>query len=164
MQEKLPYEYAHSVRHEPPTSTLVETRTTPGHRGRLIPQYGLRYDIHIELTPPPSCRTPLICPQPEKKQFARHYHRRQESPLHKRLLVGCTSPRKRFDQHLTALRDWCKKTSTWSVKTQRAPPRQCRDARVYGHTTAAMHSMSTPPPPSLPATSPSQILPLLPVN
>ena len=27
-----------------------------------------------------------------------------------------------------------------------APPRRCRNARVYGHTTTAMHEMSTPPP------------------
>ena len=34
--------------------------------------------------------------------------------------------------------------SAWSVKTRRAPSRHCRDARVYGHTSAAMHHMSTP--------------------
>ena len=36
--------------------------------------------------------------------------------------------------------------SAWSVKTRRAPSRHCRDARVYGHTTTAMHGMRTPPP------------------
>ena len=38
--------------------------------------------------------------------------------------------------------------SAWSVKTRRAPSRHCRhcrDARVYGHTTTAMHDTSTPP-------------------
>ena len=30
-------------------------------------------------------------------------------------------------------------TSAWSVKTQRAPSRECKDARVYGHATTAMH-------------------------
>ena len=40
-------------------------------------------------------------------------------------------------------------TSTWSVKTRRALSRHCRDARVYGHTTTAMHDMSTPPPVSV---------------
>ena len=40
--------------------------------------------------------------------------------------------------------------SAWSVKTRRAPPRHCRDARVYGHTTTAMYDNEcTPPPPSL---------------
>ena len=34
-----------------------------------------------------------------------------------------------------------------SVKTLRAPSRHCSDARLYGHTTTAMHDMSTPPPP-----------------
>ena len=34
---------------------------------------------------------------------------------------------------------------TWSVKTRRAPSRRCRDARVYGHTTTAMHNMSASP-------------------
>ena len=35
--------------------------------------------------------------------------------------------------------------SAWSVKTPRAPSQQCGDARVCGHTTTAMHDMSTPP-------------------
>ena len=39
--------------------------------------------------------------------------------------------------------------STWLVKTRRAPSRHSRDARVYGHTTTAMHKLSTPPPPLL---------------
>ena len=34
----------------------------------------------------------------------------------------------------------------WSVKTGRALSPHCRDARVYGHTTTAMHDMRTPPP------------------
>ena len=42
--------------------------------------------------------------------------------------------------------------SAWSVKTRRAPSRHCRDARVYDHTTSAVHDIeytpSTPPPPS----------------
>ena len=36
--------------------------------------------------------------------------------------------------------------SAWLVKTRRAPSRHSRDARVYGHTTTAMHELSTPPP------------------
>ena len=36
--------------------------------------------------------------------------------------------------------------SAWLVKTRRAPSRHSRDARVYGHTTTAMHKRSTPPP------------------
>ena len=37
--------------------------------------------------------------------------------------------------------------SAWSVKTPRAPSRHSRDGTVYGHTTTAMHKLSTPPPP-----------------
>ena len=37
--------------------------------------------------------------------------------------------------------------STWSVETRRAPSRHCRDARVYGHTTTAVHELTTPPTP-----------------
>ena len=37
--------------------------------------------------------------------------------------------------------------STWSVKTRRAPSRHCREARVYGHTTTAIHDIEYPPPP-----------------
>ena len=36
--------------------------------------------------------------------------------------------------------------SAWSAKTRRATSRLCRDARVYGHTPAAMHDMSKSPP------------------
>ena len=39
--------------------------------------------------------------------------------------------------------------SAWLVKTRRAPSRRGRDARVYTHTTTAMHKLSTPPPPPL---------------
>ena len=42
----------------------------------------------------------------------------------------------------------------WSVKTRRAPSGHYRDARVYGHTTTAMHNMS-PHPPALPVYSPT---------
>ena len=33
----------------------------------------------------------------------------------------------------------------WLLKTRRAPSRHSRDARVYGHSTTAMHKLSTPP-------------------
>ena len=36
--------------------------------------------------------------------------------------------------------------SAWLVKTRLAPSRHSGDARVYGHTTTAMHKLSTPPP------------------
>ena len=36
--------------------------------------------------------------------------------------------------------------SAWLVKTRRAPSQHSRDARVYGHTTTAMHKLSTPRP------------------
>ena len=47
--------------------------------------------------------------------------------------------------------------SAWLVKTRRAPSRHSRDARVYGHTTTAMHHLSiTPflPPPAAPPATP----------
>ena len=41
-------------------------------------------------------------------------------------------------------------TSAWLVNTRRAPSRHSREARDYGHTTTAMHKLSTPPPPPTP--------------
>ena len=38
--------------------------------------------------------------------------------------------------------------SAWSIKTRRAPSRHCRGARVYDHTTTAMHDNEYPPPPA----------------
>ena len=38
--------------------------------------------------------------------------------------------------------------SAWSVKSRRALSRQCRDARVYGHTTTAILDNEYTPPPS----------------
>ena len=35
--------------------------------------------------------------------------------------------------------------SAWSVKTPHAPSRHCRDPRVYGHTTAALHEYRVHP-------------------
>ena len=43
--------------------------------------------------------------------------------------------------------------SAWSAKIRRAPCRHCSDARVYGHTTTAVHNRSAPPPPSPPPSS-----------
>ena len=44
--------------------------------------------------------------------------------------------------------------SAWLGKTRRAPSWHSKDARVYGHTTTAMHKLSTPPPrPPSPNTS-----------
>ena len=37
--------------------------------------------------------------------------------------------------------------SAWSVKTRHAPSWHCRDARVYDHTTTAMHDNEYTPPP-----------------
>ena len=45
-----------------------------------------------------------------------------------------------------------KAMSAWLVTTRRAPSWHSRDAEVNGHTTAAMHKLSTPPP--LPAPVP----------
>ena len=36
--------------------------------------------------------------------------------------------------------------SAWLVKTRRAPSRHSKDARAYGHTTTALHKLSTPHP------------------
>ena len=36
--------------------------------------------------------------------------------------------------------------SAWSVKTRRAPARNFKDARVYGHEAMGMRDISTPPP------------------
>ena len=69
----------------------------------------------------------------------------QESPPHRRFLVECSSPFMRLAQRLTALRASRKLVSTWSVKTRRALSRHCRGAKVYGHTTTAVHGMGTPP-------------------
>ena len=53
----------------------------------------------------------------------------------------------RLAEHLTALRTWCEQCLAWLVKTRRAPSRHSRGARVYGHTTSAMHKLITPSPP-----------------
>ena len=37
--------------------------------------------------------------------------------------------------------------SAWLMKTRRAPSRHSRDARIYGHTTTAMHKLSLHPAP-----------------
>ena len=66
--------------------------------------------------------------------------RMQESPRHKRFLVGCmqlTLHATRRTPHGASRLVLA--MSAWSVKTRRAPSRNCRDASVYGRTTTAMH-------------------------
>ena len=60
-------------------------------------------------------------------------------PFKKRLLVVCRSAFMRLVKHLTALRAPCMQMFDWSSKTRRSSSRRCRDARVYGRTTTAMH-------------------------
>ena len=73
----------------------------------------------------------------------------QESPPHERLLAGCSSPlhTTRPTPPYGASLCLVQAMPACSAKTRCAPSRHCRDARVYGHTTTAMHDMSTPPPP-----------------
>ena len=55
--------------------------------------------------------------------------------------IECSSPFMRLAQHLTALRAWC---NVFLVgENRRAPSRHCRDARVYGRKTTAVHDTST---------------------
>ena len=58
----------------------------------------------------------------------------------------------RLAEYLTALRVWCYIAMyVWSLETRRAPSPHCRDARVYCHTTTAVHNVSTPQSPLSPA-------------
>ena len=52
----------------------------------------------------------------------------------------------RLAENLAALRALVQAMSAWLVKTRRALSRHGRDARVCGHTTTAMHILSTPSP------------------
>ena len=69
------------------------------------------------------------------------------SPPHKRFIVGCGSLFMPLARHLTALRSWCKQCLSGRLKTRRAPSRHCRGARIYGHTTTAMHNIEYTLPP-----------------
>ena len=70
----------------------------------------------------------------------------QESPRHKRpsrrvqLTLHATRPSPHGASRLVQ-----QAMSVWSVKTRRTPSRRCRDARIYGHATTAMHDMRAPP-------------------
>ena len=64
---------------------------------------------------------------------------------YERFLEGCSSPFMRLAEHHGASRS-VQAMSALLVKTRRAPPRHSRDARIYGHTTTAMHKLGTPPP------------------
>ena len=68
----------------------------------------------------------------------------QESPAHKRFLVGCRPPFMRRTPHGASRLVLA--MSPWSVETGRAPSRHCRDARVYGPTTTAMLDDEYTPP------------------
>ena len=67
------------------------------------------------------------------------------SPSYERFLKEHSSPFMRLAEHLTALRVGASNVCLVG-ETRRAPSRHSRDARVYGHTTTAMHKLSTPAP------------------
>ena len=79
------------------------------------------------------------------------------SSISKKVGIRCRSPvlqavlgRMQFTLHATRRKSHrasslVQAMSAWLVKTRRAPSRHSRDARVYGHTTTAMHKLSTPP-------------------
>ena len=66
----------------------------------------------------------------------------QESPSHKRFLVGCGSPFVLVAKHLTVLRARCKQYLS-GRQNPTCLPRHCRYSRVYGHSITAMHGMNT---------------------
>ena len=71
----------------------------------------------------------------------------QESPRHKRFLVGCSwltvHATRRTPHGVSRL---VLAMSAWSVATRRTPSRHCGDSRVYGHTTTTMHDNEHTPP------------------
>ena len=91
-----------------------------------------------------------VCPVPERKikfiaRCPRHARKATSKAVLTRMRLtypSCHSPNKtsRFASRLVQA------MPAWSVKTRRAPSRNCRDARVYDHTTTAMHGVSTPAP------------------
>ena len=86
--------------------------------------------------------TPPVLTSPETDQFIRRRH-----PYTIKSALKAVLSRMQLTLHVTrppphgALR-LVQAMSAWSVKTRRAPSRHCRDSRVYGHTTTAMHDMS----------------------
>ena len=84
----------------------------------------------------------VATPQHKSNSFDAVIHV-QESPPQRRfsrmqLTLHATRPTPRGTSRLVLA------MSVGSVKTRRAPSRHCRNARVYGHTTTALHDMSTP--------------------
>ena len=70
-------------------------------------------------------------------------------PPHMWFLVGCNSPFMRLAARRTphGASRLVQAISAWSVQTRRAPSWHCnRDAKVYCHTTAAMHDIEHNPP------------------
>ena len=78
-------------------------------------------------------------------------------PIHSTLPSTCTSASKTVLSRMQLTLNATRRTPhgawrlvlamfAWSVKTRHAPSRHCRDARVYGHTTTAMHDNEYTPP------------------
>ena len=75
-----------------------------------------------------SCR--WLCASPPCKQFLVGFHATRPTPH--------GAPRS------------VQVTPAWSARTRHTPSRHRRGARVYGHTTATVRDMNTPPPPPAP--------------
>ena len=86
---------------------------------------------------------PTLPPSQKKKQFIGrcHPYARKSASLavlsRMQLTLHATRPTPHGASRLVQ-----QAMPAWSAKTRRA--RHCRDATVYGHTTTAMHDMSTP--------------------
>ena len=74
---------------------------------------------------------------------------RCRSPSYERFFEGRSSPFMRLARTPHGASRLVQAMSAWLVKIRCAPSRHSRDARVYGHTTTAMHKLSTPPPPPM---------------
>ena len=96
----------------------------------LIPFYPHRHpDLNLDLHPTPTRTRPTPTPN-------LHLH------LH---VVGCSSPFHATRPTTHGASRLVQAMFAWSVKTRRIPSRHCRHARVYGHTTTAMHDNEYPP-------------------
>ena len=114
---------------------LVKTRRGPSQHGRDARVYGLSTTaMHKLSTPPPS---PCLFGNLRRAR-ALNLQDRSHSTYSPPTLLNRRTPHgaSRLMQAMSA----------WLVKIRRGPSRHSRDVRFYGHTTTAMHKLSTPPP------------------
>ena len=123
--------------HQVTDSSIVSTLVLPYHGVGTVPLFSLCPCSHEQLCTSPPLLISIVILRSTLPSIRKKIRTRCRRPPHKRFSVKCSSLSS-CDSPNTSRR-LVQAMPACSVKTGRDPSLHCRDARVYGPTTRAMH-------------------------